>query len=150
MNEADRLAALIARLGMQPHPEGGHYVETWRDPPPPGGGRGSGTAILYLLRAGERSHWHRIDATEIWHFHAGAPLRLDLSEDGHAARSLILGPDPLAGHLPQGIVAPGLWQAAAPLGAWSLVGCTVSPAFSFAGFELPPPDWSPDSCLSPP
>jgi len=142
-------AAIIARLGLRPHPEGGHYVETWRDPPRTPGERGSGTAILYLLQAGERSHWHRIDATEIWHFHAGAPLQLDLA-DATAARRLILGPDPLAGHTPQGIVAPGEWQAAVSLGAWSLVGCTVSPAFSFAGFELAPPDWSPDTCLSPP
>jgi predicted cupin superfamily sugar epimerase len=139
---------IIARLGLIPHPEGGHYRETWRDAPAEPGGRGSGTAILYLLRADERSHWHRIDATELWHFHAGAPLRLRLSDDGVAERSVILGPDLDRGHLPQAVVPPGAWQAAEPLesappDSWTLVGCTVSPAFSFAGFELAPPHWSP-------
>lgn len=142
MSSADDI---IARLGLKPHPEGGHYAETWRHSPDAPDQRGAGTAILYLLREGERSHWHRIDATEIWHFHAGAPLRLRLSDDGRAEHSLILGPDLAQGHRPQGIVAPGVWQAAVPLGAWSLVGCTVSPAFSFAGFELAPPDWNPPS-----
>jgi len=135
-------AAMIARLGLAPHPEGGHYAETWRDPDPPGG-RGSGTAILYLLQAGERSHWHRVDAVEIWHFHAGAPLELSLSPDGRTVETHRLGPDILAGDLPQVIVPAGWWQAARPLGAWGLVGCTVSPAFSFAGFEMAPPGWSP-------
>jgi predicted cupin superfamily sugar epimerase len=135
-------AAIIARLGLAPHPEGGHYAETWRDPGPPGG-RGSGTAILYLLQAGERSHWHRVDAVEIWHFHAGAPLELALSPDGQTVETHRLGPDILAGAVPQVIVPAGWWQAARPLGAWGLVGCTVSPAFSFAGFEMAPPGWSP-------
>ena len=136
------VAAIVARLGMQPHPEGGHYVETWRDPAPEGG-RGHGTAILYLLAAGERSHWHRVDATEIWHFHAGAPLELALSPDGRAVERHVLGPDVAAGQTPQLVVVPGCWQAARPLGAWGLVGCTVSPAFSFAGFEMAPPGWTP-------
>lgn len=133
---------IIARLGLQPHPEGGHYAETWRHAPE-GGGRGAGTAIYYLLKAGERSHWHRVDATEIWHYHAGAPLRLLLSEDGRGQRGVLLGPDVAAGHSPQVIVPPFCWQAAEPMGAWTLVGCTVSPAFEFAGFEMAPKGWSP-------
>ena len=133
---------IIARLGLKPHPEGGHYAETWRDAPA-GGGRGSGTAIHYLLRAGERSHWHRIDATEIWHFHAGGPLVLRLSEDGQTERAVILGPDIPSGHSAQLVVPPHVWQAAEPLGDWVLVGCTVSPAFLFEGFEMAPKGWNP-------
>jgi predicted cupin superfamily sugar epimerase len=133
---------VIARLGLRPHPEGGHYAETWRHVPE-GGGRGAGTAIYYLLRAGERSHWHRVDATEIWHYHAGEPLRLILSDDGREQRGVLLGPDIGAGHSPQVIVPPLCWQAAEPMGDWTLVGCTVSPAFEFAGFEMAPKGWSP-------
>ena len=134
--------SVIARLGLLPHPEGGHYAETWRHVPEDGG-RGAGTAIHYLLKAGERSHWHRVDATEIWHYYAGDPLRLLLSEDGRSERAVILGPDLEAGQMPQVIVEPGCWQAAEPIGAWVLVGCTVSPAFEFAGFEMAPKGWSP-------
>lgn len=134
--------SVIARLGLAPHPEGGHYAETWRQVPEDGG-RGAGTAIYYLLTAGERSHWHRVDATEIWHYHAGDPLRLLLSEDGREARAVVLGSDLAAGQSPQVIVPPFCWQAAEPLGAWTLVGCTVSPAFEFAGFEMAPKGWSP-------
>ena len=137
--EADEV---IRRLGLQPHPEGGHYRETWRDRPP-GGGRGAGTAILFLLRRGEESHWHRVDATEIWHFHDGAPLVLSGSPDGHGVSVRVLGCDLAAGQLPQLIVPTGTWQAARSLGDWTLVGCTVSPAFEFAGFELAPPGWRP-------
>lgn len=132
---------LIARLGLVPHPEGGHYAETWRDRPEDGA-RGAGTAIYYLLRAGERSHWHRVDAVEIWHFYAGGPLQLSLSP-GAGIRRVTLGPDVAAGQVPQAIVPAGTWQAAEPLGGWTLVGCTVSPAFTFDGFELAPPGWSP-------
>ncbi|KIL99193.1 Cupin superfamily protein [Paramagnetospirillum magnetotacticum MS-1] len=134
--------SVIAHLGLQPHPEGGHYAETWRHVPE-GGGRGAGTAIYYLLKAGERSHWHRVDATEIWHYHAGDPLRLLLSADGCGTQGVVLGPDILAGQRPQVIVPPGCWQAAVPMGEWTLVGCTVSPAFDFAGFEMAPKGWSP-------
>jgi predicted cupin superfamily sugar epimerase len=134
--------AVIGGLGLQPHPEGGHYRETWRDRPP-GGGRGAGTAILFLLGQGERSHWHRVDATEIWHFHAGAPLALSLSPDGKLVTEGVLGCDLAAGQLPQLIVPARVWQAARSLGGWTLVGCTVSPAFEFAGFELAPPGWRP-------
>jgi predicted cupin superfamily sugar epimerase len=132
---------IIVALGLQPHPEGGHFVETFRDPDG-AGGRGHSTAIYFLLRAGQRSHWHRVDAVEIWHFHAGAPLRLAIA-DGEAVRTIVLGTDLLAGQRPQGVVQRGQWQSAESLGAWTLVGCTVAPAFQFEGFELAPPDWQP-------
>jgi len=134
--------AIIEALGLKPHPEGGFYAETWRDPAPEGQ-RGSGTAIYYLLRAGEISAWHRVDATEIWHWYAGAPLKLRLSDDGIASREIMLGPDIAAGQRPQGTVPPHGWQSAQSTGGWTLVGCTVSPAFDFAGFELAPPGWEP-------
>jgi predicted cupin superfamily sugar epimerase len=135
-------ADLIALLGMQPHPEGGHYVETFRDVRA-GGGRGALTCIHFLLQAGEVSAWHRIDATEVWHFAAGAPLVLTLSPDGHEASAQHLGPDLLAGQRPHIVVPPRCWQAAESLGAWTLVSCIVAPAFEFAGFELAPSDWRP-------
>ena len=136
-------AADVARLlGLQPHPEGGHFRETWRHEPD-GGGRGAGTAIYYLLAAGEVSHWHRVDAAEIWHWYAGGPLALTVSPNGHDAWAVHLGSDLAAGQRPQAIVPAGAWQTAESLGAWTLVGCTVSPAFEFAGFELAPPDWRP-------
>jgi predicted cupin superfamily sugar epimerase len=126
---------LIAALGLEPHPEGGWYKETWREP--------ASTAILYLLKAGERSHWHRVNATEIWHFHAGAPLGIATSPDGQQAAHHHLGTDLAKGQRPQVVVPAGVWQAARPRGDWSLVGCTVAPAFDFAGFELAPPGWHP-------
>ncbi len=133
---------MIAALGMQPHPEGGHFVETLRDAPD--GGRGHSTAIYYLLRAGERSHWHRVlDAAEVWHHYAGGPLELKLSQDGKDVAVEILGTDFTAGERPQIVVPAGWWQAAAPLGDWTLVGCTVAPAFAFEAFEMAPPDWAP-------
>jgi predicted cupin superfamily sugar epimerase len=135
---ATQAEAIIAALGLLPHPEGGHYRETWRDSPE-NGTRGAGTAILFLLRAGERSHWHRVDAAELWLWHAGAPLRL-LREPGP---DLTLGPNLAAGETLQGLVLPHAWQAAEPLGAWALVSCTVSPAFRFEGFELAAPGWQP-------
>lgn len=133
---------VIALLGLRAHPEGGHYRETWRDSPA-AGRRGAGTAIYYLLKRGERSHWHRVDATEIWHHYAGAGLALRLSADGGAQTEHRLGSGLEAGERPQVIVPKGMWQSAECLGTWSLVGCTVSPAFEFEGFELAPPDWSP-------
>ena len=135
-------AEIIATLGMQRHPEGGWYVESYRHPGE-GGGRGACTAIYFLLQAGESSHWHRVDAVEIWHWYAGAPLALGLSESGGPATTLTLGPGLAANQRPQAVVPAGIWQAARSLGDWTLVGCTVSPAFSFAGFELAPPGWSP-------
>jgi predicted cupin superfamily sugar epimerase len=133
---------IIERLGLQPHPEGGSYGETWRAPAADGA-RPSGTAIYFLLRAGERSHWHRVDATEIWHYYAGDPIELRTSLDGRSATTRVLGADLAAGQVPQLVVAPGEWQAAASLGAWTLVGCTVSPGFDFAGFELAAAGWEP-------
>ena len=135
-------AAIIVTLGLQPHPEGGHYREIWRDTPADGS-RGTGTAIYYLLTEGQRSHWHRVDAAEAWHFYGGAPLRLQISADGKTTNALTLGPDLAAGHRPFALVPSGHWQAAESLGPWTLVGCTVSPAFLFSGFELAPPDWRP-------
>lgn len=147
MDRADTLdpslaaADIIALLGLQPHPEGGHFRETFRDAAPDGG-RGSSTAIYFLLAAGERSHWHRVDAVEIWHWHAGAPLTLSVADD-KGRSDLLLGPKLHLGERPQGIVPAFAWQAAVSTGAWTLVGCTVAPAFDFAGFELAPPGWSP-------
>jgi predicted cupin superfamily sugar epimerase len=134
---------IIRTLGLQPHPEGGYYAETWRDPGV-AGKRGSGTAIYYLLKQGEISAWHRVDAAEIWHFYAGAPLMLTLSDDGNTVRNIMLGPDIGSGQRPQAIVPPRGWQMAQSTGAWTLVGCTVSPAFDFAGFELAPAGWQPE------
>ncbi len=131
---------IIARLGLQPHPEGGHYREMFRATDPP---RGASTAIYFLLKAGERSHWHKVDADEVWHHYAGAPLELALSDDGRKLRHLRVGTDFEIGELPQAVVRRGVWQAARSLGSWTLVGCTVAPAFEFGGFELAPPGWEP-------
>lgn len=133
---------LIAALGLAPHPEGGWYRETWRAEAPEGG-RAAGTAIYYLLEAGDFSHWHRVDATEIWHWYAGGPLSMTVSASGHDAESWLLGPEVGAGQRPQRIVPEGWWQTATSMGAFTLVGCTVSPGFEFSGFELAPPDWRP-------
>ena len=135
---------VIEMLELQPHPEGGHYRQTFQDRALEGNaagevGRAASTAIYFLLKAGERSHWHRVDATEIWHFYAGAPLVLSLAQtDAGPARDVRLGPDLGAGALPQHIVPEGFWQAARSTGDWTLVGCTVSPGFHFDGFELAP------------
>jgi predicted cupin superfamily sugar epimerase len=136
--------AIIAALGLRPHPEGGHYAETWRADASPGE-RTAGTAIYYLLRAGERSHWHRVDAAEVWHFYAGAPLVLSIAPgSGQVAQTRhLLGPDLQGGERPQLVVVAGDWQAAESTGRWSLVGCTVAPGFRFEGFELAPPGWEP-------
>lgn len=129
---------VVALLGLQPHPEGGHFRETFRDPDP-AGGRAHSTAIYYLLAAGERSAWHRVrDAAEVWHFHAGAPLRLSLAETLGAGTVVVLGGDLAAGERPQAVVPRNWWQAAESLGPWTLVGCTVAPGFTFESFELAP------------
>ncbi|MAK64801.1 MAG: cupin [Maricaulis sp.] len=133
---------LIDTLDMQPHPEGGWYVETFRDEAGPDG-RSRSTAIYFLLPEGAVSHWHRVDAVETWHWYAGAPLDLAISEDARAVETLRLGPDILGGERPQGVVPTGAWQSARSTGAWTLVGCTVAPGFQFEGFELAPPDWAP-------
>jgi uncharacterized protein len=138
VTEADRI---ITALNLAPHPEGGWYRQTWVAA---GDGRPSGTAIYFLLKAGERSHWHRVDAAEVWLYHAGAPLILSLADsDAGPVQEVTLGPDVLAGHAPQGIVPKDWWQAARTTGDWTLVSCTVSPGFQFAGFTLAPPGWAP-------
>lgn len=136
-------AATVRALGMEPHPEGGWFVETWRHAPADGG-RGTGTAIYFLLEADQTSHWHRVDAAEIWHHYAGAPLELRTATVATGpVTSVRLGPDLAGGERPQAIVPEGAWQAARPLGGAVLVGCTVSPAFAFTGFELAPEGWEP-------
>jgi predicted cupin superfamily sugar epimerase len=135
-------AAVIRALGLQPHPEGGHFRETWRDAPADGG-RGVGTAILFLLAVGEVSAWHRVDADELWVWQAGAPLVISISPDGHDAAAHRLGPDMTAHEQLQLLVGRGQWQTATSLGNWTLVSCIVAPAFRFEGFELAAPDWRP-------
>jgi uncharacterized protein len=145
-------AEIIRLLDLKPHPEGGHYRQTFKDPlpfPSPRAGEGkvgvaraASTAIYFLLARDERSHWHRVDAVEIWHWHAGAPLALDIATAERRER-IMLGNDLAAGERPQGIVPAHAWQAARSLGDWTLVGCTVAPGFEFATFELAPPGWEP-------
>lgn len=135
-------ARIREMLGMKPHPEGGWFVETFRDGQH--GERGHSTAIYFLLEAGDVSHWHRVlDAAEVWHFYDGAPLSLTLSANGHDAQSYRLGTNLAMGERPQLVVPAGCWQTATSLGAWTLVGCTVAPGFQFGQFELAPPDWRP-------
>jgi predicted cupin superfamily sugar epimerase len=135
-------ADIIARLELKPHPEGGHYRETFRDAGLDAEGGPRSTAIYFLLARGERSHWHRIDAVEIWHHYAGHALTLQIADE-NAKRSVRLGPDLAAGEVPQAIVPALAWQAAESMGDWSLVGCTVAPGFDFAKFELAPKGWAP-------
>jgi uncharacterized protein len=134
--------SVIRALGLRPHPEGGHFRETWRDQPEHGG-RGSGTAILFLLAESERSHWHRVDAAELWVWQAGAVLALSIAPPDQPAVCHTLGPDLAAAQSLQQLVPPGHWQTARSLGRWTLVTCVVAPAFSFSGFELAPLDWRP-------
>ncbi len=138
---------IIEHLGLQPHPEGGWYAETWRADAAPGE-RAASTAIHFLLEGGQRSHWHTVDAAEMWFWHAGDPLLLErAAADSGPVETLRLGPDLLAGDVVQGIIPPGHWQAASsPQGGehgWSLVSCVVAPGFEFAGFVLAPEGWSP-------
>jgi predicted cupin superfamily sugar epimerase len=135
-------AEIIARLELKPHPEGGHYRETFRDSRTDASGRSRSTAIYFLLARGERSHWHRIDAVEVWHYYAGSVLTLKIADDD-GEWSFKLGPNLAAGEQPQAIVPPDTWQAAESTGDWTLVGCTVAPGFDFATFELAPKDWEP-------
>jgi predicted cupin superfamily sugar epimerase len=125
-----------------PHPEGGHFAETFRDKNGQNG-RALSTAIYFLLRRGEGSQWHRIDATEIWHFYAGDALLLRIAEQGRPTEAMRVGVDLANGERPQAVVPAGAWQLAETLGAWTLVGCTVSPGFHFQGFELAPEGWEP-------
>ena len=134
---------IVKQLALEPHPEGGWYRETWRAEAREGE-RAAGTAIYYLLEAGQRSHWHRVDSAEIWHHYAGAPLRLSMAaSETSAVETCLLGASLEEGHQPQRIVPAGWWQSAQPLGGWTLVGCTVSPGFLFEHFEMAPPDWGP-------
>jgi uncharacterized protein len=137
-------ADVIRLLDLAPHPEGGHFRQTFRDNRTVNGGRPASTAIYFLLARSERSHWHKVDAVEVWHYHAGAPLALEIaSPTGGAIARLTLGPDLAAGERPQATVPAHAWQAAQTIGDWTLVGCTVAPGFEFAGFELAPPGWTP-------
>lgn len=143
---------VIDSLGLRAHPEGGWYAETWRASAR-GGARPHCSAIVYLLAAGERSHWHRVDADEVWQYSAGDPLELrvwsaGVAEDAGSTGAALVTVHRLSGDLADGtviqaVVPAGTWQAARPLGAWTLVGCIVTPAFEFAGFELAPPGWEP-------
>ena len=127
---------IIEALELKPHPEGGFYRQTWEGDDSP---RASGTCIYFLLTEGQRSQWHKVDAVEIWHFYSGAPLKLRVSEtETGPVKSLVLGSDLTVGEVPQGIVPKNAWQSAETTGAWTLVGCMVSPGFRFEGFELAP------------
>ncbi len=144
---SDSAAQLIEQLGLAAHPEGGWYRETWRGATG-ADGRARGTAIIFLLRSGEASHWHRVDADELWLWQAGDPLELRLAAgDAGPVRNVILGNDVAAGHNLQGLVPTGEWQAARgagePVFGYSLVSCVVVPGFDFAGFTLAPPGWEP-------
>jgi uncharacterized protein len=132
---------VIGLLKLEPHPEGGHFRETFRDPRQIDG-RAASTAIYFLLARGERSHWHRVDTAEAWHFYAGAPLLLEIAASGRNTR-ITLGANLAAGERPQAVVPAQAWQAAQCLGDWTLCGCTVAPGFEFSGFELAPAGWAP-------
>ncbi|GGH32325.1 cupin [Alsobacter metallidurans] len=136
-------ADIVRLLDLAPHPEGGFYRETFRDPRVDADGRAASTLIYFLLGAGDISEWHRVDAVEVWHYYAGAPLVLTQSPNGHDAHAQHLGPNLATGQRPQIVVPAGCWQTAVSLGAWTLVGCTVAPGFESAGFELAPPNWRP-------
>ena len=144
MAPAPRLSAaeIIARLQLAPHPEGGHFRETFRDSRCDAHGRSASTTIYFLLARGERSHWHRVDAVETWHYYAGDALTLRIA-DAHGVRVVRLGADLTADEVPQAIVPAHAWQAAESTGDWTLVGCTVAPGFEFAHFELAPRGWTP-------
>lgn len=136
--------AVIELLGLERHPEGGWYAETWRHDPGDGT-RGAGSAIYFLLREGEVSRWHRLDADEVWHFHAGGPLELRIAGPDRSSETVVVGTDLADGQRPQVLVPARAWQSAATLGAYTLVGVTVSPAFVFDGFELAPEGWEPSA-----
>ncbi|UYN99876.1 MAG: cupin domain-containing protein [Devosia sp.] len=138
---------IIFTLGMERHPEGGWFVQTFKDEAN-GAGRAQSTAIYYLLESGDQSHWHRVDAVEVWHFYSGAPLDLRVS-DGVSLDTCQLGPDLGAGQRPQFVVPKGIWQSARSTGDWTLVGCTVAPGFDFSGFEMAPPGWEPGAFTKP-
>jgi predicted cupin superfamily sugar epimerase len=135
---------IIRLLALEPHPEGGYFGETFRDTRLVEGGRAASTAICYLLARGERAHWHRVDAAEVWHYYAGSALTLEIAaSDKGPVERVTLGPDLAAGERPQIVVPARHWQAAESLGDWTLCGCTVAPGFEFKGFELAPKGWAP-------
>ena len=136
---------VIRLLDLKPHPEGGHFREMFRDTRKVEGNRAASTAIYFLLTRGERSHWHRVDAVEIWHWHAGAPLVLEIAQNEGRIERVTLGNDLASNQRPQAVVQAHAWQAAQTLGDWTLCGCTVAPGFEFSGFELAPKGWRPDS-----
>jgi predicted cupin superfamily sugar epimerase len=136
---------IIARLELRPHPEGGYYRETFRDQRVDAQGRSCSTTIYFLLSRGDRSHWHRIDAAEVWHYYAGSALTLQIAHEGGMQHTVKLGPGVGSGERPQAIVPASAWQCAETTGDWTLVGCTVAPAFEFAKFETAPKGWEP--CL---
>ena len=136
---------VVRLLDLKPHPEGGHFREMFRDARQVEGGRAASTAIYFLLARGERSHWHRVDAVEIWHWHAGAPLELEIAPSGESIERVTLGSDLAIGERPQAVVPAHAWQAAQTLGDWTLCGCTVAPGFNSSGFELAPAGWQPGS-----
>ena len=138
----DEARKIIERLGLAAHPEGGWYRETWRAPAE-GQARSPGTGILFLLEAGQRSHWHRVDADELWLWHAGSPLDLLIEGSEGAIERVLLGGDVLAGQAPQARVPAGRWQATEAPHGWGLVSCVVVPGFDFSGFELAAPGWAP-------
>lgn len=144
MPEQPSAVDIIARLELRPHPEGGHYRETFRDKRTDAQGRACSTSIYFLLARGEISQWHRIDAVEVWHYYAGSPLTLRIAHDGCAAHRVMLGPDVAAGERPQAIVPATAWQMAESTGDWTLVGCTVAPGFEFAQFEMAARGWEPE------
>jgi predicted cupin superfamily sugar epimerase len=140
--------AIIEILGLRPHPEGGWFTETWREPLTEGARgadrRSASTAIYYLLRRGERSQWHRVDATEVFHYYGGDPLEVSMAAgEANEVERRILGPELAAGERPQVVIPRGTWQSSVSLGAWTLIGCTVAPGVEFEGFELAPADWEP-------
>ncbi|MEO0546903.1 MAG: cupin domain-containing protein [Pseudomonadota bacterium] len=138
MHDGMNAQDLVSMLGLEPHPEGGFYRETFRD------ADNASTAIYYLLEVGDCSHWHRvIGSSEVWHHYAGGPLALTVSPDGHDAQAFRLGPNLMQNEKPQVVVPSGWWQTAESLGHWTLVGCTVAPAFDFVNFEMAPPNWRP-------
>ncbi len=133
---------VISLLDLKSHPEGGYFRETFRDERTIENGRAASTAIYFLLSAGRASHWHRVDAVEVWHHYGGAALKLAIF-DGTTTRELRLGPDIAAGEQPQAIVPARAWQSAETLGEWTLAGCTVAPGFEYEHFELAPEDFPP-------
>ena len=135
---------IISLLGLTPHPEGGYFRETFRDPATVNG-RSCSTAIYFLLKHGQVSHWHRVDAVEVWHWYAGAPLELGIAPPNEPETVITLGPDLFDGQRPQAVVPLRHWQRARSLGSWTLVGCTVAPGFEFSGFEMADADFTPQS-----